>query len=151
MFRDSNSVGWFPSETFYDTELNSEEEGPSRGLLRDYEPSDGPSFEALETVWHVCSGPAWSVYPAHGIIATPLIPPPPETVSWSVYSVKAGRPKMQLPRISIHLLVMLCPWKRLWWERPVVCGNGYFVSTENGHFPDRFQEHDFQIWEIETS
>ena len=22
-------------------------EGPSRGLIRDYEPSDGPSFEAL--------------------------------------------------------------------------------------------------------
>ena len=33
--------------TFYDTELNSEGEGPSRGLLRDYESSDGPSFEAL--------------------------------------------------------------------------------------------------------
>ena len=29
--------------TFYDTELNSEGEG----LLRDYESSDGPSFEAL--------------------------------------------------------------------------------------------------------
>ena len=33
--------------TFYDTELNSEGEGPSRGLLRDYESSDGPSFQAL--------------------------------------------------------------------------------------------------------
>ena len=33
--------------TFYDTELNSEGEGPSRGLLRDYESSDVPSFEAL--------------------------------------------------------------------------------------------------------
>ena len=30
-----------------DTELNSEGEGPSRGLLRDYESSDGPSFQAL--------------------------------------------------------------------------------------------------------
>ena len=33
--------------TFYGTELNSEGEGPSRGLLRDYESSDGPSFQAL--------------------------------------------------------------------------------------------------------
>ena len=33
--------------TFYDTELNSEGEDSSRGLLRDYESSDGPSFEAL--------------------------------------------------------------------------------------------------------
>ena len=33
--------------TFYDTELNSEGDGPTRGLLRDYESSDGPSFEAL--------------------------------------------------------------------------------------------------------
>ena len=36
--------------TFYDTELNSEGEGPSRGLLRDYEFSDGPSFQALVAV-----------------------------------------------------------------------------------------------------
>ena len=42
MFRDSNSV------SFYDTELNSEGEGPNRGLLRDYESSDGPSFQALD-------------------------------------------------------------------------------------------------------
>ena len=26
-------------------------EGPSRGLLRDYEPSDGPSFQALDLSW----------------------------------------------------------------------------------------------------
>ena len=36
MFRDSNSVGWFPSWA-----------GPFRGLLCDYESSDGPSFQAL--------------------------------------------------------------------------------------------------------
>ena len=33
--------------TFYDTELNGEGEGPSRGFLRDYKSSDGPSFQAL--------------------------------------------------------------------------------------------------------
>ena len=42
MFRPNLSL-----EIFYDTELNSAEEGPNRGLLRDYESSDGPSFEAL--------------------------------------------------------------------------------------------------------
>ena len=54
MFRDSNLVSsWEITQpnlnlrTFYDTELISEGEGPSRGLLRDYESSDGPSFQAL--------------------------------------------------------------------------------------------------------
>ena len=42
MFRPNLSL-----KIFYDTELNSAEEGPNRGLLRDYESSDGPSFEAL--------------------------------------------------------------------------------------------------------
>ena len=30
-------------------------EGPSRGLLRDYEPSDGPSFQALVDALHTAS------------------------------------------------------------------------------------------------
>ena len=34
--------------TFYDTELNSEGEGPSRGLLRAYEPSDGTFSSTTE-------------------------------------------------------------------------------------------------------
>ena len=42
MFRPNLSL-----EIFYDTELNSAEEGPNRGLLRDYESSDGPSFQAV--------------------------------------------------------------------------------------------------------
>ena len=29
------------------TAISQPGEGPSRGLLRDYEPSDGPSFQAL--------------------------------------------------------------------------------------------------------
>ena len=54
MFRDSKSVKTRPNlnlGTFYDTKLNSEGEGPSRGLLRDYESSDGPSFQALVAVY----------------------------------------------------------------------------------------------------
>ena len=31
-------------------------EGPSRGLFRDYEPSDGPSFESLETSHKIWQG-----------------------------------------------------------------------------------------------
>ena len=54
MFRDAKRLlSWELTQpnlnlgTFYDTELNSEGEDSSRGLLRDYESMDGPSFEAL--------------------------------------------------------------------------------------------------------
>ena len=48
--------------TFYDTELNSEGEGPSRGLLNDYESSDGPSFQALPaTSLHYAPAQTWRV------------------------------------------------------------------------------------------
>ena len=61
MFRDSRWEITQPNlnlGTFYDTELNSEGEGPSRGLLRDYESSDGPSFQVSSSNIHT--------YPPHG-------------------------------------------------------------------------------------
>ena len=43
-------------------------EGPSRGLLRDYEPSDGPSFQALVIGPRVSRVCPWSRRPDTNII-----------------------------------------------------------------------------------